>query len=887
MTLVRFSRLEVRDLGGYVRVQVGVLGFLGSGRFADVVDGTVVGRFVMSGGSGGGVLVRGGAGVVALLVVVGLLSGVGGPVVADSVGFSDIGGAGVHEGAVRALLADGVFEGTECGEGRFCPGDSVERWVMAVWLVRVLDEEDPGGLGSSRFVDVDASLWWAPYVERLADFGVTAGCATNPARFCPRDSVSRAQMATFLVRAFGLASGPDAGFVDVGGGVHAAGINALAASGVTAGCATGPARFCPGGDVTRAQMSSFLNRARGYVPPEPRVGFARRGGREVWVMNADGSNPKRLTDDVGWNPVWSPDSSRIAYHGGRDGGIGVVGADGRDRRQVTSDGGYHPIWHPDGTRFVYVADDRDVWVVNTDSTGRKQLLEWGVWSRETGSSLGGVGPVWSPDGSRIAFATAGAVSSTPGAVWVMNGDGTGQRQVSDHGYSPRWSPDGDRLVYGVDYIKGRYQDRVYEVWVVDADGTGGTKLADSGRSAVWSPDGSRVAYVGDGGIYVMDADGANSRQLTFDKRDQGPVWSPDGSRIVYSRGLLNPGIFVREVDGSDWQMLTEHGHDPAWSPDGSQIAYVGSETVEFLVMDADGGNQQPLASLTDSATDDLELKPLAEIVERAVWSPDGSKIVYNDGRSLYVIEADGTNRTRVAVGGCGWVPTALWSPDSRFLMYQAPSTVVIIDADDGTRTVIHDASGVVWSPDGSRLVYTNSGGYGIFVSGSGGENPQQILDGRVGSLAWSLDGKRIAYTSVGSMSVVDADGQNQREVVTFSAASGARNLQWLPDGSSLSYNTLSQVYVVDTSTAIQQKITQNSSHFLSGAAWSPDRSRLVYALNLVWYRHDYGGHRAETIEWEPGHGIRIVDSDGDNNKQLTTGRDYQPVWIQAEGTHRG
>ena len=254
-----FGRAERNCLGW-------VLGFLGSGRVADVVDTSVLGRFVMSGGSGGGVLVRGGAGVVALLVVVGLLSGAGGPVTADSDGFSDVGAAGVHEGAVQALAADGVFEGTECGEVRFCPGEPILRWVMAVWLVRVLDEEDPGGSGSSRFVDVDASLWWAPYVERLADLGVTAGCDTAPARFCPRDTVSRAQMATFLVRAFGLVSGPDAGFVDVGDSVHASGINALAASGVTAGCATGPARFCPGGDVTRAQMSSFLNRSRNQLP---------------------------------------------------------------------------------------------------------------------------------------------------------------------------------------------------------------------------------------------------------------------------------------------------------------------------------------------------------------------------------------------------------------------------------------------------------------------------------------------------------------------------------------------------------------------------------------------------------------------------------------------
>ena len=133
---------------------------------------------------------------------------------------------------------------------------------MAVWLVRVLDGEDPIGSGSSRFADVDAGLWWAPYVERLADLGVTRGCATGPARFCPLDSVSRAEMATFLTRAFRLASGPDAGFVDIAGSFHAAGINALAAAGVTKGCGTGPARFCPSGDVPRAQMSSFLNRAR-------------------------------------------------------------------------------------------------------------------------------------------------------------------------------------------------------------------------------------------------------------------------------------------------------------------------------------------------------------------------------------------------------------------------------------------------------------------------------------------------------------------------------------------------------------------------------------------------------------------------------------------------
>ncbi len=755
---------------------------------------------------------------------------------------------------------------------------------MAVWLVRVLDGEDPVGSGSSRFADVDAGLWWAPYVERLADLEVTLGCASGPARFCPLDSVSRAQMATFLSRAFDLASGPDAGFVDIAGSVHTTGINALAAAGVTKGCGTGPARFCPSGDVTRAQMSSFLNRAREYVPPEPRIAFSRTVGRQIWVMNADGSNPTRLTDHVGWNPVWSADSTRIAYHGGRDDGIRVVGADGTDRSQVTSDGGFHPVWHPDGTRFVYVAASSEVWLVNTDGTGRRPLVEGPVYRPETGW-FRGLSPVWSPDGTRIAFATAGAHSSDDGSIWVMSGDGTGKRQVSDKGYSPRWSPDGDRLVYGVTYSPGKFQDRLSEVWVVDADGNHRRTLADNGRNPVWSPDGSRIAYVGDPGIYVIDPDGTNRKQLTSDERDQGPVWSPDSTRIAYSHGVTDPGIFVTELDGSGQRVLTWHGHDPSWSPDGTQVAYVGSDEVEFLVMNADGGNVQPLASLTADTTDDPELKTLREIVERAAWSPDGSRIAYNDGRSLYLIEADGTNRQYLAAGACGWVPTPLWSPDGRYLTYvQDHSTIVIIDPDNSTRTLIYDADRPAWSPDSSRLAYTNSGSHGIFVSGPGGENQKQIASGPISSIAWSSDSTLLAYTyDWKSIYVISADGHYNREVAT--PERDPRDLQWLPDGSRLVYNDGINFYLVDVNTGTQQKITDHRFWF-AGSVLSPDGTRMVYGHATSYIYGDYGGSRSDTIELEPGHGIWIMGFDGENPEQLTTGLDSKPVWIQAGGTPR-
>ena len=219
--------------------------------------------FVRGCGPGGGAVRASGRRAVGLVVVAVLVGSALGPApgVVASRGFSDVEGT-THEKAIRALEAAGVFEGTECRPGEFCPRDAVERWVMGVWLVRILDGRDPPTVGTSRFVDVDAAKWWAPYVDRLADLGVTAGCATEPARFCPYETVTRAQMATFLVIAFQLPSGAPAGFADVEGGAHAAHIDALAASGITSGCSTQPFRYCPRRDTTRAEMATFLLRAQ-------------------------------------------------------------------------------------------------------------------------------------------------------------------------------------------------------------------------------------------------------------------------------------------------------------------------------------------------------------------------------------------------------------------------------------------------------------------------------------------------------------------------------------------------------------------------------------------------------------------------------------------------
>ena len=189
----------------------------------------------------------------------------------DEPGFDDVPGS-THRPGIDAIRNEGILDGTECGPDLFCPSQPIKRWMMAVWLVRALDEAGPDPVTESRFADAPADRWWAPYIERLAELGVTRGCDTEPARFCPYDLVTRGQMASFLARAFDLRGGISSGFVDTAGSTHADAIDAVAAAGITRGCLALPARYCPSAHTNKAQMATLLARALDLVPRDPIYG---------------------------------------------------------------------------------------------------------------------------------------------------------------------------------------------------------------------------------------------------------------------------------------------------------------------------------------------------------------------------------------------------------------------------------------------------------------------------------------------------------------------------------------------------------------------------------------------------------------------------------------
>ncbi len=162
-----------------------------------------------------------------------------------------------------------LFHFTTCAEG-FCPNEPIKRNIMAVWTVRILENEEPGSATETSFDDVPTETtqdqYYAGFINRLYELGVTTGCGDGSG-FCPEDPVTRAQMAAFLTRAFELPEGPAHGFNDIPEGAwYSDEVSALKASGITTGCDNNTG-FCPQEPTTRAQMAVFLHRALNPVDP--------------------------------------------------------------------------------------------------------------------------------------------------------------------------------------------------------------------------------------------------------------------------------------------------------------------------------------------------------------------------------------------------------------------------------------------------------------------------------------------------------------------------------------------------------------------------------------------------------------------------------------------
>ena len=245
-------------------------------------------------------------------------------------------------------------------------------------------------------------------------------------------------------------------------------------------------------------------------------------------------------------PAFPGANGPIAFVSDRDGNAEIyrVNPDGSDPQRLTANlaADTDPAVSPDGAKIAF-ARGLDIWVMNADGSGQTAI---------TGTEGPDAAPAWSPDGTKLVFE---GIRNIPGGgttgrqLWVMNADGSGVRQLTDGGanLAPAWSPLGDRIAFHSNL------DGEFEIYAIPADSApaGGAdarvKLTDNiglqDQNPTWSPDGTRIAFergtgtnIGDTTkeIWVMDADGTDGAQLTFNSDyDVQPAWSPDGAGIAF------------------------------------------------------------------------------------------------------------------------------------------------------------------------------------------------------------------------------------------------------------------------------------------------------------------------------------------------------------------
>jgi len=158
-------------------------------------------------------------------------------------------------------------------------------------------------------------------------------------------------------------------------------------------------------------------------------------GNGLWLMKPDGSNAHALTNKDDIDPSWSPDGSMISFASSRAGArqLFVMNADGSNIRQVTDlkDMGGRNTWSPDGTKLAFYRGpqgDRNIYVINVDGTGLVKLTDGGD----------NLGPSWSPDGNWIVFTS---FRDGNNELYIIHPDGTGLTRLTNSTISdwqPRW-----------------------------------------------------------------------------------------------------------------------------------------------------------------------------------------------------------------------------------------------------------------------------------------------------------------------------------------------------------------------------------------------------------------------------------------------------------------
>lgn len=454
------------------------------------------------------------------------------------------------------------------------------------------------------------------------------------------------------------------------------------------------------------QISVFEGREGTYSPDGKHIAYVRGPGAwyrksyrgsandDIWIMNADGSNNRRLTEHNGQDngPLWSPDGKYIYYVSNCLGGRANIVRQEVDPKSGAPVAGRRPeriTDHKDehvrkarlsaGGQWLVYECGTDIWIHSLrDKVGRKLNIEVNAdehanAEKVTTFTSNATEFALSYDEKYIAFVVHGE-------IFLMPRTGGKARRLTespafDHGIA--WSPDSTKILFLSD--RSGFED----IYLLEPDDPDRPTLATAHRFKVkqltntpeaelgisFSPDGARVAFLRAGKLVTMNPDGTGQKVLV----DQGRVfdyeWSPDGKWICYARmdGSLASELFIIPSGGATAQdpprnitRFATYNGGVTWSRTGNKLAFI-SQRVQNTPSAYVLSLQKPVAPgmFADKAIDwdgiHLRVKqPSPMTISECAISYDGSRIACRatqDGQSdLWVANTDGGQVTRITTG---------------------------------------------------------------------------------------------------------------------------------------------------------------------------------------------------------------------------------------------
>jgi TolB protein len=414
-------------------------------------------------------------------------------------------------------------------------------------------------------------------------------------------------------------------------------------------------------------------------------------------------------------------------------------------------------------------------------------------------------------------------------------------------------------------------------------GCGGNQQdASSSQDASNGQQNSEAANINSAGDCARSGDALVERSLDALRR----AWSEFGDdedaqggevsngKIAFSRttegAAAHDDIYVIDEEGTQETRLTHsawYEYLPVWSPDGQKIAFIGFSSEpsgdiipsgDIYVMNADGTNQTRIIHG-------------ARYEDRPAWSPDGQKIAFTRSQSgIYVINADGTNEAHAPIFFShtvdSWrteVGSPAWSPEGNTIAFP----IYALTNDDAS------ASAVASEPStGERL----SGIYLVNVDGTGLCRLTSNYAGAQQTPVWSPNGEKIAFEDKDAsydegLYVINTDGTGRKKV--SGDIKHPYQPVWSPDGKRIAFTDLltSELYVINANGSGLRRLTDSASH-VHLPTWSPDSEKIAFSCTLP---------APENSITDPTtyYDLCVINADGTGRKRRITFKATQAYFI--------